>query len=163
MEIFKISHGYFSTVITLSIFFIIPHFRSRHVHRRTFIELVAYFRNVVRHNRQPHFSMHPTDSTIFYLNLGFFDSRAILLNVFTGGYQPTPIQSNPPVRVWLNTAKGMTKYHKGPQKTQRIAKEHYGLGCRKLAPTEINARQDSSKLAHSLQCLFCACLVLTTH
>jgi len=118
MEILKISHGYFSTVITLSIFFIIPHFRSRHVHRRTFIKLVAYFRNVVRHNRQPHFSMHPTDSTIFYLNLGFFDSRAILLNIFTGGYQPTPYQSNPPVRVWLNTAKD----HKGRQKTTKDCK-----------------------------------------
>jgi len=39
---------------------------------------------------------------------------------------------------------------------------------RKLAPTEINgalysnARQDSSKLAHSFQCLFCAYLILTT-
>ena len=54
--------------------------------------------------------------------------------------------------VWLNTAKD----RKRPQ--------------RKLAPIEINgalysisnACQDSSKLAHWLQCLFCACLVLTT-
>ena len=81
------------------------------------------------------------------------------------------------------TLAGMTKYHRGPQNTikdrkgalhriakdpQRTAKEHYGLGCRKLAPIEISgalyssARQDSSKLAHSLQCLFFACLVVTS-
>ena len=73
-------------------------------------------------------------------------------------------------------ANGMTKYRKGPQMTakehytglQRTAKEHYVLGCRKLAPIEINgalysnAHQDSSKLAHSFQCLFCACLVVTS-
>jgi len=67
----------------------------------------------------------------------------------------------------------MTKYRKGPTKDRkgalrRTAKEHYRLGCRKLAPIEIsgalysNARQDSSKLAHSLQYLFCACLVVTS-
>jgi len=48
------------------------------------------------------------------------------------------------------------------------AKEHYELVCRKLAPIEINgalysnARQNSSKLAHSLQSLFSACLVVTS-
>ena len=38
-------------------------------------------------------------------------------------------------RVWLNTAKD----HKRPQRT---AKEHCGLGCRKLAPIEINDDDD---------------------
>jgi len=38
---------------------------------------------------------------------------------------------------------GMTKYRKGPTKDRkgalrRTAKEHYRLGCRKLAPIEIN-------------------------
>jgi len=51
----------------------------------------------------------------------------------------------------------MTKYRKGPQTTakdpQKTAKEHYGLSCRKLAPTELNgalyssARQDFSHAA----------------
>ena len=43
----------------------------------------------------------------------------------------------------------MTKYRKGPTKdSQRTAKEHYGLSCRKLAPAELSgalyssARQD---------------------
>jgi len=80
--------------------------------------------------------------------------------------------------VWLNTAKDHkrpTKNHKGPQRsikqdrkgTTITAKEHYGLGCRKLVPIEINsalysnACQDSLKLTHSLQCLFCTCLVVT--
>ena len=58
--------------------------------------------------------------------------------------------------------------HRTAKDPQRTSKEHYGLGCRKLAPTEINgalysnARQDSSKLADSLQCLFCACLIVTS-
>jgi len=49
---------------------------------------------------------------------------------------------------------GMTKYRKGPTKDpQRTAKKHYGLSCRKLAPTELNgalyssARQDFSHAA----------------
>ena len=60
----------------------------------------------------------------------------------------------------------LTQDCKGPQRT---AKENYGLGCRKLAPIEINgalysnACQDSSKLGHSLQCLFCVCVVVTSH
>ena len=36
---------------------------------------------------------------------------------------------------------GMTKYRKG---SQRTAKEHYGLSCRKLAPIELNCALYSS-------------------
>jgi len=67
--------------------------------------------------------------------------------------------------VWLNTAKDHKgALHKTAKDPQRTAKEHYG--CRKLAPIQrcliFQWAPRFFKTRYSLQCLFCACLVVTS-
>jgi len=84
--------------------------------------------------------------------------RAKVATLKCGGPPTMPEENRGP---W--SKKFENRCHKGLQRNILWAT------LQETAPIEIsgalysNVHQDSSKLPHSLQCLFCACLVLTTH